>query len=143
MSNSMNKVFLLGNLGADPELRNAENGNPFLRFSLATTDRWRDRDDQWQERTEWHNVVLWGKRATPLHQILSKGMKVVVEGTIRSRNHERDGIKKRYTDIRARDVWLTASRPSAERDKTALFESLPFGGRKTITQSPLPDLAAV
>ena len=138
----MNKVFLLGNLGADPELRGSESGAPWLRFSLATSEKWRDRNDQLQERTEWHNVVLWGKRAKPLHEILSKGMRVVVEGTIRSRDHERDGVKRRYTDIKARDVWLTASRPNRD-DKTPLFESLPFGGRKTLTQEALPDLATV
>lgn len=101
----VNKVILVGNLGRDPELRFTPSGRPVAKFSVATSERWVDQDNQRQERTEWHNVVVWGKQAEACGQYLSKGRQVYVEGSIRSRSYDdKDGNKRYVTEIIARDV---------------------------------------
>ena len=101
----VNKVILVGNLGRDPEVRFTPNGRALAKFSLATTERWTDQDGNKQERTEWHNVVVWGKQAETCGQYLSKGRQVFVEGSIRSRQYDdKDGNKRYITEIVARDV---------------------------------------
>ena len=101
----VNKVILVGNLGKDPEVRFTANGRAFARFSVATSERWTDQDGNRQERTEWHNVVVWGKQAETCGQYLSKGRQVFIEGSIRSRQYDdKDGNKRYITEIVARDV---------------------------------------
>jgi len=117
MSEGMNKVYLLGNLGADPELKHATNGTAYLRFRLATTERWKDKQGELQERTDWHTVQLWGKRAEALANYLSKGSRVMVEGKVETNSYEKDGQPKYFTYVKARDIFLTdrarpASRPA-------------------------------
>ena len=80
-----NHVELIGFLGQDPELKSSANGRAFTRLSLATTDRWKDKEGQYQERTEWHTVFCWGKRAEAAARLLKKGSHVLVEGQLRSR----------------------------------------------------------
>ncbi len=114
--NSMNKVWLIGNLGRDPELRFADSESPCLKLSIATSDTWRDKNDQMQERTEWHNVEMWGPRAKPLSEMLAKGMSVFIDGSIRSRAVDgENGTKRYFWDIRARDLmvldWRNGARP--------------------------------
>jgi len=92
-------------LGRDPEVRFTANGRALARFSLATTERWTDQDGNKQERTEWHNIVVWGKQAETCGQYLSKGRQVFIEGSIRSRQYDdKDGNKRSITEIVARDV---------------------------------------
>ncbi len=101
----VNKVILVGNLGKDPEVRFTPNGRALAKFPVATTERWTDQDGTKQERTEWHNVVVWGKQAETCGQYLSKGRQVFVEGSIRSRQYDdKDGNKRYITEIVARDV---------------------------------------
>ena len=101
----VNRVILVGNLGRDPEVRFTANGRALARFSLATTERWTDQDGNKQERTAWHNIVVWGKQAETCGQYLSKGRQVFIEGSIRSRQYEdKDGNKRSITEIVARDV---------------------------------------
>ncbi|MSP26799.1 MAG: single-stranded DNA-binding protein [Myxococcales bacterium] len=114
MSNSINRVILVGHVGQDPTLKFADGDNACLKFSLATSDHYRDKNEALQERTEWHNVELWGPRAKPLSQLLVKGTQVMVEGSIRSRTVEGDGgLKRKFTDIRAREVLLLGKRSEA------------------------------
>ena len=102
---SVNKVMLIGNLGKDPELRFTPNGKALAKFSVATSEKWTDQQGQKQERTEWHNVVVWGKQAEACGQYLTKGRQVFVEGSIRSRSYDdKDGNNKYMTEIIARDV---------------------------------------
>lgn len=112
MSDGMNKVILLGNLGSEPELRYTGNGTAVLHFRLATNESWLDKNKESQERTEWHSVVVWGARAEALGKILAKGSHVVVEGGLRTSSFEKDGVKKYRTEIHAREVFLTSSRRS-------------------------------
>jgi len=102
---SLNKVMLIGNLGKDPEVRFTPTGRAVARFSLATSEVWNDAEGQRQERTEWHNIVVWGKQGENCGQYLSKGRQVYVEGAIRSHSYDdKDGNKRYMTEIVARDV---------------------------------------
>ena len=100
----VNKAIILGNLGKDPDLRFTAGGRAVARFPVATTERWTDQNNQRQEHTEWHNIVVWGKQAETCSQYLSKGRQVYVEGSIRTRSYEKDGTKRYMTEIVARDV---------------------------------------
>jgi single-strand DNA-binding protein len=111
MADGLNKAMLLGNLGADPELRFTQGGTAVLNMRLATTESYLDRDKQRQERTEWHNVTVWGKRGEALAKILSKGSRVFVEGGIRTSSYEdRDGNKRYKTEIVASNIILSGGK---------------------------------
>lgn len=101
MAGSINKVILVGNLGRDPESRETSNGKTLCRFSLATSDRWTDREGQQQERTVWHNVKCWAGLANLCQQHLRKGSKVYVEGRLESREDEQG---RKFWDVVAQDV---------------------------------------
>lgn len=114
MANGINKVQLLGNLGADPELR-MTSGNAVLKMRVATSETFLNRDRVRTERTEWHSVVLWGKRAEALAKFLCKGSKLYVEGTLRTSSYDdKEGIKRFRTEIVAFNiVLLGGTRPAA------------------------------
>lgn len=102
---SVNKVILIGNLGRDPEVRYTANGKAVARFPIATTEVWTDPDGNRQERTEWHNIVVWGKQGESCAQYLAKGRQVFVEGSIRTRSFDDKNGNKRYmTEIIAQRV---------------------------------------
>jgi len=101
----VNKAIIVGNLGRDPEVRFTPSGKAVARFSVATTERWTDQQGQRQERTEWHNIVVWGRQAETCGQYLSKGRQVYIEGSIRSRSYDdKDGNKRYITEIIAQNV---------------------------------------
>ena len=107
MAEGLNRVMLLGNLGADPELRSTTGGQAVLKFRLATSESYLDRNRVRQERTEWHNVVVWGKRAEALGKILNKGSRLFVEGSLRTSSYEdRDGNKRYKTEVNALNIVL-------------------------------------
>lgn len=113
MADGLNRVMLLGNLGADPELRSTNSGESVLRLRLATNERYLDRDKNWQDRTEWHSVVVWGKRAEALHRILSKGSNLFIEGSLRTSSYDdKEGVKRYKTEIVAKEIILTGGKPS-------------------------------
>jgi single-strand DNA-binding protein len=102
---SLNKVMLIGNLGKDPELRFTPSGRAVGRFPVATSEQWTDANGQRQDRTEWHNVVVWGKQAETCGQYLSKGRQVFIEGSIRSRQYDdKEGQKRYITEVIAQRV---------------------------------------
>ena len=105
MAGGVNKVILLGNLGADPEVRFTPGGQAVANFRIATSESWNDKNGQRQERTEWHRVVVWGKRAEVCSKYLSKGRQVYVEGRIQTRTYDdKDGNKRYITEVIAADV---------------------------------------
>jgi single-strand DNA-binding protein len=108
MAEGLNRVMLLGNLGADPELRFGQGADQaVLRLRIATTERYFDkRNNEWKEMTDWHNVVMFGKRAEALQKILSKGSTIFVEGRLRTSSYEKDGQKVYKTDVIANNVIL-------------------------------------
>ena len=104
---SVNKVILVGNLGRDSELRYTPGGAAVATLNLATTEVWNDRNNQRQEKTEWHRVVLWGKQAESLQEYLTKGKQIYVEGRLQTRQwDDKDGNKKYTTEIKADRITL-------------------------------------
>ena len=97
---SVNKAILIGNLGRDPELRFTPTGAAVCTFSIATTEKWRDKQtNEMKESTNWHNIVLWGKQAELAKQYLTKGSPVYIEGRIQTRSWEDNGVKKYMTEV--------------------------------------------
>ncbi len=94
---SVNKVIIIGRLGADPELKTLGSGQAVANFNIATSENWVDREGQKQERTEWHRIVVWGKLAEICRQYLAKGRQVFVEGKLQTRSWEDQQGQKRYT----------------------------------------------
>ena len=104
---SVNKVILVGNLGRDAELRYTPGGAAIAKFSLATTEKWTDKSGSPQERTEWHNVDLWGKQAETLNEYLRKGKQVYVEGRLQTDEYtDKEGVKRKSTRVRCDRVVL-------------------------------------
>lgn len=110
MSQGINRVTLLGNLGADPELRYTQAGQPVLNLRLATTESYLDKNKVRQERTDWHSVVIWGPRGEALSKILTKGSSLLIEGSIRTSSYEKDGQTRWKTEIIGNNVVLTGGR---------------------------------
>jgi len=97
---TVNKVILIGRLGADPEIRYTPSGRAVTNFRIATNESWKDKDGQQQERTEWHNIVLWDKQAEISAEYLKKGSHVYIEGRLQTRTWEgQDGAQRRTTEI--------------------------------------------
>jgi single-strand DNA-binding protein len=106
MTQGLNKVMLFGNLGANPELRSTATGTHVLSFRVATTEVYFDKQQQKQERTEWHQVALFGARAEPLSRLLHKGSRVLVEGRLQTTSYDKDGSKRYKTEVIASDLLL-------------------------------------
>jgi single-strand DNA-binding protein len=114
MADGLNRVMLFGNLGADPELKMTGGGQAVLKMRLATTESYLDRNKVRQERTEWHSVVLWGKRAEALSKFLSKGSRLFIEGSLRTSSYDdREGNKRYKTEVVANNVILSGGRGGA------------------------------
>jgi single-strand DNA-binding protein len=111
MARGINKVLLIGNLGADPETRFTQAGNPVTNFRIATSEQWRDRQTgENQERTEWHSIVTFGKLAEIAGEFLRKGSKVYIEGRLQTRSWESDGQTRYKTEVVANDMQMLDSR---------------------------------
>jgi single-strand DNA-binding protein len=111
MASGVNKVILVGNLGADPEMRYTKGGAGVCELRLATNESWTDKNGQKQDRTEWHRIVVWGKRAELCAKYLSKGRQVYVEGRLQTRSwDDKDGNKRYTTEIIANDIQFLGGR---------------------------------
>ena len=110
---SLNKVILIGNLGRDPETRYLPNGDAVTNISVATTDTWKDKNGEKQEKTEWHRVSLYRRLAEVAGEYLKKGSQVYIEGRIEYREYEKDGQKRYTTDIVASEMKMLGSRQGA------------------------------
>ncbi len=128
MAEGLNKVLLLGNLGADPELRVTPGGQAVLKLRLATTESYLDKSNTRQERTEWHQITVWGKRGEALSKFLTKGSSIFVEGSIRTSSYEKDGEKRYRTEVVANNIILAGGRRGAERGEEAGFSGGGGGG---------------
>jgi single-strand DNA-binding protein len=136
MAEGLNKVMLLGNLGADPELKVTQGGQSVLKLRLATTETYLDRNKTRQERTEWHQITLWGPRGEALSKFLSKGERIFVEGRIQTSSYEKDGEKRYRTEIVATNIILSGggkSRGGADYDAG---ESRGGGGGRPQQRAP-------
>jgi single-strand DNA-binding protein len=138
---SVNKVLLVGNLGKDPELRYTASGTAVANFSLATTERYKDREGQSQEKTEWHNIVAWRQLAEKCGKYLQKGKQVYIEGRIQTRSYDdKDGNKRYVTEIVADQMRMLGRagdensggggaqrrEPRQERPQQGQYEEPPF-----------------
>src|ERR1700731_1997332 len=112
MAKSVNKVILLGNVGKDPEIKSLPSGQPVANFSIATSDRYKDKQDQWQDRTEWHNITAYGRTAEIIRDYVKKGNKLYVEGrlTTRSWDDKESGKKVYRTEIIVNDLSLLSGK---------------------------------
>jgi single-strand DNA-binding protein len=134
MAKSVNKVFLLGNVGKDPEIRSTGGGTMVANFTLATSDRQKDAQGNWQDRTEWHNLVAFTRLAEIVRDYVKKGSKIFVEGKIQTRSWDdkESGQKKYRTEIIVNDLSLLSgrdeggaggySRPTSSSGTTASFD---------------------
>ena len=134
---SVNKAILVGRLGRDPEVRYLPSGQSVASFSVATSDNYTDRGGQRQERTEWHNIVVFGKQAELCAQYLKKGREVYIEGRIQTRQYEaKDGSGKRSrTEVVAQRVQFLGGRQSAAAESAA--EPIDLGGGESV--APIDD----
>jgi single-strand DNA-binding protein len=107
---SVNKVILVGNLGRDPEVRYMPNGEAVCNFSIATTENWKDKSGVKQEKTEWHNIVMYRKLAEIAGEYLKKGRPVYVEGRLQTRKWEKDGVTRYTTEIIADNMQMLGSK---------------------------------
>ncbi len=107
---SVNKVILVGNLGRDPETRYMPDGGAITNISIATTENWKDKAGEKQEKTEWHRVAFFGKLAEIAGEYLKKGSQVYVEGRLQTREWEKDGVKRYSTEIIANAMQMLGSR---------------------------------
>lgn len=123
---SVNKVILIGNLGKDPEVKYTQGGMPVAKFTLATNDRFKDKEGQWQDRTEWHNITAFQRLAEIVGEYLKKGGKCYIEGSLRtsSWDDKETGQKKYKTEIIANDLVLLSGRGEGAGDD--------FGGRSRV-----------
>ena len=113
---SVNRVILIGNLGRDPELRYTAGGQPVASFSVATNERWNDREGKTQERTEWHRIVVWGKQGENCANYLQKGRTVYIEGRLQTREWEdKEGQKRQTTEVVAQTVQFLDRREGPPR----------------------------
>ena len=147
MAKSVNKVILLGNVGKDPEIRSTGGGTMVANFTLATSDRQKDAQGNWQDRTEWHNLVAFQRTAEIVRDYVKKGTKLYVEGKIQTRSwDDKESGQKRYrTEIIVNDLSLLSGREdggssggysrSSSSGSTASFDQRPSAGHDDFAQS--------
>jgi single-strand DNA-binding protein len=121
---TVNRVTLLGNVGKDPEVRAAPSGSIIANFSIATTDRYKDKAGEWKESTDWTNVASFGKLAEIVRDYVHKGSPLYVEGKLRTRSWEKDGQKQYRTEVIADNIVLLGSGKPSERAVEAVEQEI-------------------
>lgn len=117
MAGSLNKVILIGNLGADPEIREMGDGTKMAKFPIATTEKYKNKQGELVSNTDWHNIVLWRRTAEVAEQYLKKGDSVCIEGKIKTRSWEdENGVKKWATDIQGDNMTMLGSKREDKSD---------------------------
>ena len=120
MANGINKVILIGNLGKDPEVQTFENGVKKANLSLATTETFKNREGNKEQRTEWHRVVLWRRLAEIAEEYLHKGNQIYIEGRLRTRKwDDKDGNTRYTTEVEGQSMTMLGGRPSENNSVTA------------------------
>lgn len=113
---SVNRVILVGNLGQDPDIRYASSGDAVANLSIATTDQWKDKNGEKQERTEWHRVVFWGRTAEVCGDYLHKGDSIYVEGSLQTRKWtDQEGVERTTTEIRGERMQMLKTQGSSDQ----------------------------
>ena len=136
----INKAIIVGNLGQDPEKKVAENGTVITTFSVATTEKWKDKNSgETIEQTEWHRIVAFRRLAEICADYLRKGSKVYIEGKLQTRSWEKDGVKKYSTEIVANEMKMLDSR-SAESTRDTSFDAEKRGSGKDYPANNFDDV---
>lgn len=130
MADGLNKVQLIGNLGADPDVRYSGSGKAVVELRLATAESWKDKDGNRQEHTEWHRVVFFGKSAEIIGEYCTKGKQLYVEGRIRTEEYEKDGVKRYATKIMGDQFRLLGGRPADGSSQRGGRDDAPGGGER-------------
>ncbi len=138
---SVNKVILVGNLGRDPEVRYMPNGEAVCNFSIATTENWKDKSGVKQEKTEWHNIVMYRKLAEIAGEYLKKGRPVYIEGRLQTRKWEKDGVTRYTTEIIADNMQMLGSREGGSSN--ASFDSAVDQGAAPEDMNQAPDRQSI
>ena len=139
---SLNKVILIGRLGKDPEITTFESGNKKMSVTLATTERYRDRDNNWVDQTEWHNLVAWGNLANDIadkRRNYAKGDMMYVEGRLRTRQYtDNQGVSRYVTEIQVDKLMqLVSARPATQSS----YGGSPQGTQEAVYQAPADPFA--
>lgn len=133
----VNKAIIIGNLGADPEIRYTQSGTQVATFNVATTDRWKGQDGQMQESTEWHRIVAWRRLAEICGEYLNKGSKVYIEGKIQTRKwQDQNGNDKYTTEIVAREMKMLSPRGSSSGGSGSSGSSYDSSGSDSFPEPP-------
>ena len=143
MAKSVNKVILIGNLGKDPEIKYTPGGMPVARLTLATNERFKDKEGNWQDRTEWHNLVAFQRTAEIAGEYLKKGRTVYIEGSLRTNSWDdkETGQKKYKTEIIANDLVLLSGRGEGAGEDGGRSRGAAAGGNNFDQRSPEAELA--
>lgn len=140
MARGVNKVILVGNLGADPDTRYSASGSAVTRISIATSERWKDKQSgEQQERTEWHRVVFFGRLAEIAAEYLRKGSQVYVEGSLRTSSYEKEGQKHYSTDIIGNEMQMLGSRQGGGDYEARAQDNAPRGKPATADSGEFDD----
>lgn len=128
-NNMLNKAILIGNLGADPETKYTQGGTTVATFSLATTEKWKGKNGDWQEDTTWHRCVVWGNLAEICGKYLQKGSKVYLDGKIKNRKYQtNDGSDRYVTEIIASEIKFMSGTRQQENSGSERYDHPPMGG---------------
>ena len=144
MPRSVNKVILVGNVGKNPEVKYSPSGTPVAKFSLATNEGFKDRNDQWQDRTEWHNIVAWQRLAEIVGEFVAKGSKIYIEGKLQTSCWEdgQSGERKYRTEIVVREIVLLGPRTNGanqEPSNRPETQDIPAdSGASAVTDEDIP-----
>ena len=140
MAGGVNKVILVGHLGADPDMRYTPSGQGVCELRLATSESWNDKNGQRQERTEWHNIDLWGKQAESLNEYLRKGKQVYVEGRLQTDEYtDKEGAKRKSTKVRCDRVVLLGGGGGGRGGQVDRGEPMAAGAPNAEPSEPLTD----
>jgi len=143
MARSLNKVMLIGNTGGDPELKYTQAGVAVVSFSMATSEQWKDKDGNPQEKTEWHSVTAWRKLAEIVGQYVKKGDRIFIEGKLQTRSWDdaATGAKRYKTEVVADQLIMLGNKASAADAPAAGDLEIPpemMAGKKGGSDDPLP-----
>ncbi len=119
----VNKVILIGNLGRDPEIRYTQSGTAVVNFSIATSEQWTDKNSgEKKEHTEWHRIVFWGKQAEIIQKYMSKGSQIFIEGKMKTRKWEKDGVERYTTEVEGSNFTMLGSKGGGDQQNQGGYQ---------------------
>lgn len=136
----MNKVILIGRVGNDAETKQFDGGRACVRFSLATSESWKDQQGNRQEDVQWHNCTGWGERFAKLAQWITKGRQLCVTGKVKYRESQVDGVMRKFTDIEVQDIEFLSSQSEGQKEMKSPAPAFIPAKSQPMTEGGLGDL---